>query len=72
MVPAPVELRERKRKAIRSIPMCAGKHPNAKAVIDNLRQPLPFWKKIALIIKNTAIKMGKLQSCCGNPGEPGC
>jgi len=52
--------------------MCADKRPNAKAVLDNLKSPMPFIRKIGLIIKNSARKIRNLQNCCGNPGEPGC
>jgi hypothetical protein len=52
--------------------MCSTERPNAKAVINNLKKPMPFIKKIGLIIKNSAIKIAKLQNCCGHPGEPGC
>jgi hypothetical protein len=52
--------------------MCANDRPSAKAIFDNLKKPMPFGKKIGLIIKNTALKIMRLKSCCRNPGEPGC
>ncbi len=52
--------------------MCAKGRPNAKAVIDNLKKPMPIWKKVGLIIKNSALKIVRFQNCCGHPGEPGC
>ena len=52
--------------------MCASKRPNVKAVISNLKVQMPLGKKIHLFIKNNLIKIIKLQSCCGHPGEPGC
>jgi len=52
--------------------MCAAKHPNIKTAIDNLKQTLPIGRKIGLLIKNALIKITRLKSCCGHPGEPGC
>jgi hypothetical protein len=52
--------------------MCANNRPNAKAVMENLKKPMPFGKKAAYIIKNTFLKIIKLKSCCGHQGEPGC
>jgi len=52
--------------------MCATERPNVKAVIDNLKKPMPLGKKISLMLKNSAIKIARFQSCCGHPGEPGC
>jgi hypothetical protein len=52
--------------------MCAENRPDVKAVMNNLRKPMPFVKKIGLIIKNSALKIIRLKSCCGHPGEPGC
>jgi hypothetical protein len=52
--------------------MCTDKRPNAKAVIENMKSQMSLNRKIWLIIKNSAIKIGKLQNCCGHPGEPGC
>jgi len=54
------------------IRMCAENRPDVKAVMDNLRKPMPFVKKIGLIIKNSALKIIRLKSCCGHLGEPGC
>ncbi len=52
--------------------MCASERLDLKTVIDNLKQPLPIRRKIYLFIKNSLIKVTKLKSCCGHPGEPGC
>jgi hypothetical protein len=54
------------------IKMCAENRPDVKAVMDNLRKPMPFVKKIGLIIKNSALKIIRLKGCCEHPGEPGC
>ena len=52
--------------------MCASERPDLKTVIDNLKQSLPIRRKILLFIKNSLIKITRLKSCCGHPGEPGC
>ncbi len=52
--------------------MCASEKPDIKAVIRNLKKPVPFWQKLGLITKNSLIKITKFQNCCGHPGEPGC
>lgn len=52
--------------------MCTENRPNAKAVMDNLKKPMPFIKKIGLIMKNSVLKIVRLKNCCGHPGEPGC
>lgn len=54
------------------IKMCTENRPDVKAVMDNLRKPMSFVKKIGHIIKNSALKIIRLKSCCGHPGEPGC
>ena len=46
--------------------------PVPEAFIRNLKQPMPLGKKLALVARNSAIKITRLQSCCGHPGEPGC
>ncbi len=56
----------------RSTIMCEAEKQNLKSVIDNLRQSLPIGRKISLIIKNSFLKIIRLKSCCGHPGEPGC
>lgn len=52
--------------------MCTSERPDIKTAIDNLKQSLPIGKKIGLLIKNSLIKITRLKSCCGHPGEPGC
>jgi hypothetical protein len=46
--------------------------PVPEAFIRNLRQPMPLAEKLRLVLRNSAIKITRLQSCCGHPGEPGC
>ena len=45
---------------------------SARASWDNLRQPGPLGWKLRRFFANTAIKLVRRQSCCGNDGEPGC
>jgi len=52
--------------------MCDSRLPSARAVIENLKEPMPGAKKIRLFIRNSFIKITRLRSCCGHPGEPGC
>jgi hypothetical protein len=52
--------------------MCASGRPDIKTVFNNLKQPIPIKRKIYLFLKNNLIKIIKLKSCCGHPGEPGC
>jgi len=46
--------------------------PSMKAVLENLKLPMPLGKKIRLFIRNSASKIVHLKNCCGHPGEPGC
>jgi hypothetical protein len=46
--------------------------PTPSAFVRNLRQPIPLAEKLRLIARNTALKITRLQTCCGHPGEPGC
>ena len=52
--------------------MCEDRGPSSRAVFSNLRKPVPFVRKIRLIIKNSALKIIRMKNCCGHPGEPGC
>lgn len=47
-------------------------HEHPYSPIANLRQPLPFWSKLRMVMTNTVLKLRKRQSCCGNYGQPGC
>ncbi len=46
--------------------------PNVKEVVANLKQSMPFRRKLWLFVKNVSIRITKFQTCCGHPGEPGC
>jgi len=52
--------------------MCDSERPSARAVMENLKKPMLVAKKIRLFIRNSFIKITRLRSCCGHPGEPGC
>jgi hypothetical protein len=47
-------------------------NPSTSAFLRNLQQPMPLAEKLKIALSNTAIKITRLQSCCGHPGEPGC
>lgn len=46
--------------------------PSLKAFFTNMSAPMPLHRKLRLILRNNANKIGKRQDCCGHPGEPGC
>jgi hypothetical protein len=46
--------------------------PRIRDFFTNLSGPLPLKEKIALLLRNNAIKIRSRQDCCGHPGEPGC
>jgi hypothetical protein len=46
--------------------------PGIRDFFTNLSGPMPFGKKLSLLIRNNAAKIKNRQDCCGHPGEPGC
>jgi hypothetical protein len=54
--------------------MCAGGKdtPSPRAFLANLKAPIPWPRKLRLLLRNSLIKLARLKSCCGHPGEPGC
>lgn len=53
--------------------MCGQERPpSLRASLENLRQPMPFRRKLRLLVRNNWIKLRTRSSCCGNYGEPGC
>lgn len=52
--------------------MCDDRKPNVKEFLANLSTPMPFTKKITLVVQNNIRKILTRRSCCGNHGEPGC
>jgi len=52
--------------------MCNPERSGPTPFIQNLRMPMPISKKLRLIGRNNWIKVSRMQTCCGHPGEPGC
>ena len=47
--------------------------PSLRAVVQNWSTyDAPFRTKLALAVKNNAIKLKNRSNCFGNHGEPGC
>jgi len=46
--------------------------PSASSFARNFKAPMPLGRKVRLVLKNGALKVVRLKSCCGHPGEPGC
>jgi hypothetical protein len=46
--------------------------PRISDFLTNMSVPMPLYKKVYFIFRNNFIKIGKMQNCCGHPGEPGC
>ena len=46
--------------------------PSLRDIIENLRMPMPFGRKIRLMLRNYWIRIVRRQDCCGHPDEPGC
>ena len=46
--------------------------PNIKSWFNNMSVPMPWHRKIRLLLLNFYIKICYRQDCCGHPGEPGC
>ncbi|HZK48066.1 MAG TPA: hypothetical protein VFD74_00470, partial [Thermoleophilia bacterium] len=40
--------------------------------VTNLHAPMPFSRKVYLVLRNNWIKIRTGSTCCGHPGEPGC
>ena len=47
-------------------------HLHSVALIDNLRQEMPIWRKVRLVLVNNFIKIKSRRNCCDNLGQPGC
>ncbi len=52
--------------------MCEEKGPDIKAFARNMRVSMPFFRKLRLIVRNNALKLFSMSTCCGHSGEPGC
>ncbi len=40
--------------------------------LANLRQPMPFRRRLLLVLTNNLAKLRSRRGCCGNYGQPGC
>jgi len=48
-------------------------HPHhLRALIGNLRQSMPFWRKLRRVLVNSLVKIRTCRSCCASYGQPGC
>ncbi len=50
----------------------ARKRPSLRAVLTNMKAPMPIHRKVYLLFRNNLIKIWRRQSCCGHLGQPGC
>jgi hypothetical protein len=46
--------------------------PSGSAFVGNMKAPMPLGRKVRLVVRNSTLKVVRLRSCCGHPGEPGC
>jgi len=46
--------------------------PSPRSFFTNLGLDMPWSQKAWLLMRNNWTKIKNFQSCCGNPGEPGC
>jgi hypothetical protein len=46
--------------------------PNLRAMLTNLRAPMPLGRKLRRLLANNWTKIRKRSRCCGHSGEPGC
>lgn len=40
--------------------------------VTNLKQPMPWPRKMRLLLRNLSLRFIRRQTCCGHGGEPGC
>ncbi len=46
--------------------------PSIREAFRNLRGPMPFPRKVRLLLANNWKKIRTRQNCCGNYSQPGC
>ncbi len=46
--------------------------PSFRSVVNNCMQPMPLRRKLTLMVFNNLLKLRRVSSCCGHPGQPGC
>jgi hypothetical protein len=52
--------------------MCGDERVTQNAYLRNLRANVPLGRKVWLVTRNMALRLLRLKTCCGHPGEPGC
>lgn len=45
---------------------------STRQFLTNLDAPYPLPTKIRMLVRNLSLRLLRLQTCCGHPGEPGC
>ncbi len=49
------------------------KRPSLQGVFSNWKNnPLPFFSKVKMVLRNNLIKLKTRKNCCGHYGEVGC
>ena len=48
------------------------RRPSFSAFLTNMQVPMPWQRKLGLLVRNNWLKIRTGSSCCGHPGEPGC
>lgn len=48
------------------------RRPSVSALFTNMRVPMPWHRKLRLLVRNNWIKIRTGSACCGHYGEPGC
>ncbi len=46
--------------------------PSWRDFVTNWNQPLPFFTKVRMLLRNMGRRIITGSNCCGHPGEPGC
>ncbi|MDO8689365.1 MAG: hypothetical protein Q7R39_05035 [Dehalococcoidia bacterium] len=46
--------------------------PSLRAYLTNMSVPMPFRRKLYLVLRNASLRILRRQGCCGHLGEPGC
>jgi hypothetical protein len=53
--------------------MCSNERQDGpRGYLANLRQPMPWWRKLYVVVRNMWLRVLRMDTCCGHPGEPGC
>ena len=55
--------------------MCGREQQNEQHTFQpwaNLKQSMPIWRKLRLLVGNNLVKLRTRKGCCGNFDQPGC